>query len=66
MRLQPDQPDGFVNVARCLVKLGRIAEINAALLATVGTARPSVGKWRGNSVPHHRAAQAVQEASASL
>ena len=35
MRLQPGLPDGFVAVARCMVKLGRMAEINAAVLAGV-------------------------------
>ena len=47
MRLQPDLPDGFVAVARCMVKLGRMAEINAALLAAIEPASaPSVRKWR--------------------
>ena len=47
MRLQPDQPDGFVAVARCMAKLGRMAEINAALLAAIEPASaPSVRKWR--------------------
>jgi len=43
MRLQPGAPDGFVAVARCMVKLGRMAEINAALLAAIEPAsRPPV------------------------
>ena len=47
MRLTPDQPDGFVAVARCMAKLGRMAEINAALLAAIEPASaPSVRKWR--------------------
>jgi tetratricopeptide (TPR) repeat protein len=47
MRLQPDLPDGFVAVGRCMVKLGRMAEINAALLAAIEPANaPSVRKWR--------------------
>jgi tetratricopeptide (TPR) repeat protein len=47
MRLQPDLPDGFVAVARCMVKLGRMAEVNAALLAAIEPASgPSVRKWR--------------------
>ncbi|WP_291868761.1 GNAT family N-acetyltransferase [Bradyrhizobium sp.] len=67
VRLQPEQPDGFVNVARCLVKLGRIAEINAALLATIGTAaRSPVGKSRDISVMQRRMVRAAQEASVSL
>jgi hypothetical protein len=47
MRLQPELPDGFVAVARCMVKLGWMAEINAALLAAIEPASaPSVWKWR--------------------
>jgi len=59
IRLQPDLPDGFVGTARCLVKLGRIAEVNAALLATMGPAtRPSVRNGRdGPAVAHDRPAQ---------
>jgi len=58
MRLQPDLPDGFVSVARCLVKLGRIAEINAAVLATIGPAtRPPVRRRDGPAAVRHRAAQ---------
>ncbi|QWG22563.1 GNAT family N-acetyltransferase [Bradyrhizobium sediminis] len=58
-RLQPDLPDGFVGTARCLVKLGRIAEVNAALLATAGpVTRPSVRNGRdGPAVAHDRPAQ---------
>ena len=52
MRLQPDQPDGFVAVARCLVKLGRMAEINAALLAAIEPASAAVRSWRnGRGAP---------------
>ena len=47
MRLRPDQADGFVGLSRALVKLGRIEEINNALLATLGcTTKPSVRNWR--------------------
>ena len=47
MRLQPDQPDGFIAVARCMAKLGRLAEVNAALLAAIEpSSAPSVWKWR--------------------
>ncbi|MEH2515850.1 tetratricopeptide (TPR) repeat protein [Bradyrhizobium sp. AZCC 1610] len=47
MRLQPDLPDGFIAVAKCMAKLGRMAEINAALLAAIEPASaPSVRKWR--------------------
>jgi hypothetical protein len=47
LRLQPDLPDGFVAVGRCMVKLGRMAEVNAALLAAIEPASaPSVRKWR--------------------
>jgi len=58
MRLQPDLPDGFVGLARCLVKLGRMAEVNAALLATIGPGtRPSVRNWReGAPATSHRTA----------
>jgi hypothetical protein len=31
MRLQPNLPDGFVAVGGCMVRLGRMVEINAAL-----------------------------------
>jgi tetratricopeptide (TPR) repeat protein len=59
MRLQPDSPDGFVAVARCMAKLGRLAEINAALLAAIEPASaPSVRKWRdGRAVPDRQAAR---------
>ena len=58
MRLLPDQADGLVGLARCLAKLGRIAEINEAVLATIGSAaRPSVRNWQKGSVAaSHRAA----------
>jgi len=47
MRLQPDLADGFVAVAKCMAKLGRLAEINAAVLAAIQPAStPSVRKWR--------------------
>jgi hypothetical protein len=47
MRLQPDQPDGFIAVAKCVARLGRMAEVNAALLAAIEPASaPSVRKWR--------------------
>jgi len=57
VRLQPDSPDAFVAVARCMVKLGRMAEINAALLAAIEPANgASVRKWRDwRSVPDRRA-----------
>lgn len=57
MRLLPDSPDGFVAVARCMAKLGRIAEINAALLAAIEPASgPSVRKWRDwRSIPDRQA-----------
>ena len=58
MRLKPDSSEAFVNVARMLVKLGRIAEINAAVLAAVGESiRPSVRRWRDISPPLHRNAK---------
>ncbi|HEY8332265.1 MAG TPA: GNAT family N-acetyltransferase [Tardiphaga sp.] len=58
MRLKPDSSEAFVNVARMLVKLGRIAEINAAVLAAVGESiRPSVRRWRDISPPSHRNAK---------
>ena len=47
MRLQPNLPDGFIAVARCMAKLGRMAEVNAALLAAIEPAgAPSIRKWR--------------------
>jgi len=47
MRLQPDQPDGFIAVAKCMAKLGRMAEVNAALLAAIEPANaPSVRNRR--------------------
>jgi hypothetical protein len=59
MRLQPNLPDGFVAVARCMVKLGRMAEINTALLAALEPASgPSVRKWREwRGVPEQRTAR---------
>jgi tetratricopeptide (TPR) repeat protein len=59
MRLQPNLPDGFVAVARCMVKLGRMAEVNAALLAALEPASgPSVRKWRDwHGEPDQRAAR---------
>jgi len=57
MRLQPDQPDGFVAVARCMAKLGRMAEVNAALLAAIEPASaPSVRKWRDGRIPDRQTA----------
>ena len=60
VRLQPDSPDAFVAAARCMVKLGRMAEVNAALLAAVEPANgASLRKWRDwRSVPDR---QAVRE-----
>jgi tetratricopeptide (TPR) repeat protein len=47
MRLLPDQQDGFVAVARCMARLGRMAEINAAILAAIEPAgAPSAQKRR--------------------
>ncbi|WFU15364.1 GNAT family N-acetyltransferase [Bradyrhizobium sp. CB3481] len=59
MRLQPDSPDAFVAAARCMVKLGRMAEVNAALLAAVEPANgASVRKWRDwRSMPDRQAAR---------
>ena len=52
MRLRPDQADGFAGLSRVLVKLGRIEDINNALLSTLGcTAKPSVRKWRASDRP---------------
>ncbi|WOH64758.1 GNAT family N-acetyltransferase [Bradyrhizobium sp. BWA-3-5] len=57
VRLQTDSPDAFVAVAQCMVKLGRMAEINAALLAAIEPANgASVRKWRDwRSVPDRQA-----------
>ncbi|MDE5457076.1 GNAT family N-acetyltransferase [Bradyrhizobium sp. CSA112] len=57
MRLQPELTDGFVAVGRCMVKLGRMAEINAALLAAIEPASGlSVRRWRnGGDAPGQRA-----------
>ena len=53
--LQPTLPDGFVAVARCMVKLGRMAEVNAALLAAIEPASAtSVRKWRDWQPPPDR------------
>jgi tetratricopeptide (TPR) repeat protein len=52
MRLSPDQTDGFIGLSRTLVKLGRIEEVNNALLSTLGhTAKPSVRNWRASDQP---------------
>jgi tetratricopeptide (TPR) repeat protein len=52
MRLGPDQADGFAGLVRVLMKLGRIEDINNALLSTLGcTAKPSVRKWRASDRP---------------
>jgi hypothetical protein len=52
MRLQPGQADGFVAVARCLVKLGRMEEINAAVLAAIQPVSAAAGNWRnGRGAP---------------
>jgi len=65
MRLQPDQPDGFVAVARCMAKLGRMAEINTALLAAIEPASASsVRKWRDWRPTPDR--QTVSERSVSM
>jgi len=55
MRLQPDLPDGFVAVGRCMVKLGRMAEVNAALLAAIEPAsRPPARSSRNGRSTHDR------------
>ena len=63
MRLQPDQPDGFIAVAKCLAKLGRMAEVNAALLAAIEPASaPSVRnrrEWRPAQVQQTASEQSV-------
>jgi tetratricopeptide (TPR) repeat protein len=52
MRLRPDQADGFIGLSRVLVKLGRIEEVNNALLSTLGcAAKPSVRNWRVSNGP---------------
>ena len=52
MRLQPGQADGFVAVARCMAKLGRMEEINTALLAAIEPASAPVRNWRnGRGAP---------------
>lgn len=57
-RIQPESPDAFVAVARCMAKLGRMAEVNAALLAAIEPASgASVRKWRDwRRVPERQAA----------
>jgi tetratricopeptide (TPR) repeat protein len=65
MRLQPTLPDGFVAVARCMVKLGRMAEVNAALLAAIEPASAlSVPKWRDWQPPPDRQAAGEHSVSA--
>jgi hypothetical protein len=58
MRRQPNLADGFLAVARWMVKLRRMAEINTALLAALAPASgPSVRKWRDwRGVPERRTA----------
>ena len=57
MRLQPELADGFVAVGRCMVKLGRMAEINAALLAAIEPPNgASVRRWRNGDAPDKRPA----------
>jgi tetratricopeptide (TPR) repeat protein len=52
MRLQPELTDGFVAVGRCMVKLGRMAEINAALLAAIEAPNgASIRRWRNGDAP---------------
>ena len=58
MRLQPGLADGFVAVARCMVKLGRMAEVNAALLAAIEPASAPVRNWRnGRGAPDRSTAR---------
>ena len=58
MRLQPGQADGFVAVARCMVKLGRMEEINTALLAAIEPASAPVRSWRnGRGAPDRSTAR---------
>jgi len=59
VRLQPDQPEGFVAVSRCMVKLGRMAELNAALLAAIEPASASPARIRSNGrdAPDQRASR---------
>ena len=58
MRLQPEQPEGFVGMSRCLVKLGRMAEVNAALMAAIGPATRPPARSRREAAPatSHRSA----------
>jgi hypothetical protein len=64
MRLRSDQANGFIGLSRALVKLGRIEEVNNALLSTLGcAAKPSVRNWResdGASAATHKMPQQRQ------
>jgi len=65
VRRQPDQQDGFVAVARCMARLGRMAEVNAALLAAIEPASASsVRKWRDWGPTPDRQAAGEHSASA--
>jgi CelD/BcsL family acetyltransferase involved in cellulose biosynthesis len=64
MRLSPDQADGFIGLSRALVKLGRIEDVNNALLSTLGhAARPPVRNRRisdGSSAVTHKQSEESQ------
>jgi GNAT acetyltransferase-like protein len=65
VRRLPDQQDGFVAVARCMARLGRMAEVNAALLAAIEPASASsVRKWRDWGPTPDRQAAGEHSASA--
>lgn len=55
IRLKPDLPEAFANLAAILVKLGRIEDVNAALVSTLGRVESSP-KLNGREVKARRAA----------
>jgi tetratricopeptide (TPR) repeat protein len=65
IRLKPDMPETFKSLAEALVKLGRIAEVNAALVAALGRPAAVSGKNGGELKRKRVADRAVTQGEAA-
>ncbi len=61
LRLKPDLPDVFSSLAASLIRLGRIAEVNTALVTALGRRERAVKKNGAVAQARHVAAHALQE-----
>jgi hypothetical protein len=65
--LSPDLADGFIGLSRALVKLGRIEEVNHALLSALGhAAKPPVRNGRASDGPSAVTLKMPEETQLSL